>query len=276
MPVNSMLLDVKYSSKKMIDVITTMANNDMLKNLLSASGGEVLQVPGVQQKTEIEEMPEIVWEDFKLNYIDKPLDEKEEDDEEEDVIFEDDDENMRGLEMMMMGPMNAIQRVHNTPWGKFSPENPISPVNLYELKVAHLKGFKTTSIPNFEQLMRNVDGVALFAQLDPYFIVIAPAKLYAIQDVKSNVERAIYKALNIEIKNELPGLESYVAQAQALSNSKFLEEGIDNIVIVFPEPNVGIEVLESPSQKEIGEVDQLSKQLKELIIFKNGELYEQK
>lgn len=272
---NSMLLDVKYSSKKMIDVVTTMAGNNMMRDLLSANGGEILQVPGVQQKTEIEEMPEIVWEDFRLNYIDKPPEEKDEDDE-EDVIFEDDDENMRGLEMMMMGPMNTIQRVHNTPWGKFSPDNPISPVNLYELKVAHLKGFKTTSIPNFDQLMKNVDGVALFAQLDPYFIVIAPAKLYALQDVKSNVERAIYRALNIEIKNESPALESYVAQAQALSNSKFLEEGIDNIVIVFPEPNVGVEMLENPSPKEIGEVDQLSKQLKELIIFKNGELYEQK
>ena len=275
MPVNSMLLNIKYSSKKMIDVIATMASGDMLKNLLIAHGGELIQVPGTQQRAEIEEMPQIVWEDFKLNYIDRPSEEKEEDDE-EDIIFEDDDENMRGLEMMMMGPMNAMKQVHNTPWGRFAADNPISPVNLYELKVAHLKGFKVTSIPNFEQMMANIDGVALFSKLDPYFIVIAPAKLYSIQDVKSNVERAIYKALNIEIKNEQPTLESYVAQAQSISQSKFSEEGIQNIVMVFPEPNVAVDIIENPTEKDIKEVNQLSSQLKDLIIFKNGELYEQK
>lgn len=259
----------------MIDVITTMANENMLRDLLSAHGGQLLKVPGTQQKSEIEEMPQIVWEDFRLNYIEKSQDEKDEDDDDNDIIFDDDDENMRQFEMMF-GSMGPLKQIHNTPWGRFAADNPLSPVNLYELKVAHLKGFKTTSIANFDQLIKNVDGVALFAQLDPYFIVIATAKLYSIQDVKSSIERAIYKALDIEIKSESPNLESYVAQAQALSHSKFSEEGIQNIVMVFPEPHVGVEILENPSEKEINDVDQLSRQLKELIIFKNGELYEQK
>jgi hypothetical protein len=270
---SSLLLNVKYSSKKMIDVITTMSSNDMLKNLLTAHSGEIIQVPGTQQRSEIEDMPQIIWEDFKLNYIERVNDEKEDDDE-EDIIFEDDDENMRGLDMMF-GQMNQARQIHHTPWGRFLADNPLSPVNLYELKVAHLKGFKITSIPNFEKLMSEVDGVALFAKLDPYFIVMAPAKLYSVPEVKANIERAIYKALNIEIRNESPDLESYAAQAQAVSHSKFVDDGVENIVLVFPEPNVEVEIMENPTEKELNEVDKLSKQLKDLIVFKNGELYEQ-
>jgi hypothetical protein len=33
--------------------------------------------------------------------------------------------------------------------------------------------------------------------------------------------------------------------------------------------------MENPTEKELNEVDKLSKQLKDLIVFKNGELYEQ-
>lgn len=271
----SLLLSVKYSSKKMIDVITTMAGNDMLKNLLIAHNGEIIQVPGTQKRSEIEDMPQIIWEDFKLNYIERTNDEKEEDDDDEDIVFEDDDENMRGLDMMF-GQMNQARQIHHTPWGRFLAENPLSPVNLYELKVGHLKGFRITSIPNFEKIMSEVDGVALFAKLDPYFIVMAPAKLYSVVEVKANIERAIYKALNIEIKNEPPDLESYAAQAQAVSHSKFVDDGIQNIVLVFPEPNVEVEIIENPTEKDLNEVDKLSLQLKDLIVFKNGELYEQK
>ncbi len=220
----------------------------------------------------------IAFEHYRTNYVDidkeKSLYKDESIDEDDD---EDDDENDFSD---VIGSMPGIFRfgqekpTHYTPWGKFDADNPLSPVNLYELRAVHFKGFTTKSIPNFPSLMNTIEGVSIWGQIDPYFIVIAPAKLYDFSEVRANIEEAIYGALNIELKNdEVFDLDDYIMEVAGKSSTMF-SEGTENFALIFPDKDFSVEYIENPTQEKIVEICSLFNQINNLIVFKNGEVYE--
>ena len=217
----------------------------------------------------------IAWEHYKTNYLD--VDQSSKNDDSDDIEDLDDDDEDDGDNIISMLPnfikLNSDKPMHYTPWGKFDADNTLSPINLYDLRVMHFKGFTTRSIENFPKLINSIEGISIWGQIDPYFVVLAIAKMYDYETIKKNVEDAIYKALNIEIKDDNLPLHQYVLDAVAQSKALF-EDGIENFVIVFPEPNLATEVLKDIDEKKIGAVNKLMHQIENLIVFKNGEFYE--
>lgn len=231
----------------------------------------VSQYKEISKKTEVL----IAFEHYKINYIDKDKDKGlyEPDDNDDS-----DDEDSDDPELMGMIPqfvrIGQEKPVHYTPWGRFDTDNPLSPVNLYELRAMHFKGFTSKSIPNFSKLMSNIEGIAIWGQIDPYFIVIAPAKLYDFSIVRENIEAAIYGALNVSIKKEPKNIDQYIIEIAEKSGSMFENDGIENYAIIFPNKDFTVEWIENPTEKNEEDVCKLFSQIKDLIIFKNGEIYE--
>lgn len=220
----------------------------------------------------------IAFEHYRENYLEvekeknKSLYKKDDDDDDDD-----DDDEVSGFVDMMPSVMRfgaEKQQVHYTPWGRFDMDNPLSPVNLYDLRAVHFKGFTSRSIPNFSKLMGNIEGVAIWGQIDPYFIVIAPAKSYDFAVVRENIERAIYGALNIEIKTPTKTMEDYIVQVAEKSASMFVDDGIENFALIFPNEEFSVEYIENPTEENIKHICSLFDQIKDLIVFKNGEIYE--
>ena len=217
----------------------------------------------------------IGWEHYKTNYLD--IDNSNKNDDHDDIDHDDDDDDDDGDNIVGMFPnlirLNNEKQVHYTPWGKFDIDNPLSPINLYDIRVMHLRGFTTISIKNFPALINSIEGIAIWGQIDPYFVVIAMAKMYEFEDIKKRIEGAIYGALNIEIDDDDSELEEYILGAGEKSE-KLHDDGIDNFVVVFPEPNLVTEILENPDEKKVDEIHRLMDQIEDLVVFKNGEFYE--
>lgn len=223
----------------------------------------------------------IAFEHYKENYLEieksKSVFKKEDNDEDDE---DDDDEISNFVDMMpnMVRFGAEKQPVHYTPWGRFEVDNPLSPVNLYDLRAVHFKGFTSKSIPNFSKLMNNIEGIAIWGQIDPYFIVIAPAKSYDFSIVRENIERAIYGALNIEIKNNNSNsnkdIEEHIIKIAEKSASMFNDNGIENFALIFPDKDFTVEYIENPTEDNIKQICSLFNQVKNLIVFKNGEIYE--
>lgn len=210
----------------------------------------------------------IVWEHFKSNYINQK-DDEEEDDFEDEEVGEFDEESEGGLGNLlrvsrMLQPITMD--AHFTPWGAFHPSNPMSPVNMYDLYFAHFHGFTTFTVKNFKDLMNRIEGVAIWAQHDPYTVIIGPAKTYSASEVKSNVESVLMGALGVPMKKaNNKELEEMKAQS-----ADMFKNGMNNLYLLFP--NGSIDILENPSQADIKEAVELKTKIKDLILYMNGEI----
>jgi len=212
----------------------------------------------------------IGWENYKENYV-KVTD----DIDDMDDINEDEDEFIDTMPFKVFN-MNGMEHLeaHYTPWGKFEAENPLSPINFYELSLAHFTGFTVKSFSDFNNIMVNVDGLALYKIVDPYCVVIAPAKSYEVTDVKINFERAIYKALNLTIADSTnlpPEVDEGIFNAQQKSMD-LAEAGQENLTIVFTNPEFAVEVKEL-NEENLLAVNRLFLQVEDLYVFRNGEYY---
>lgn len=222
----------------------------------------------------------IAFEHYRENYLEvekeknRSLYKKDDDDDDDDDSDDDEIANFADIMPNVMRFGAEKQQVHYTPWGRFDIDNPLSPVNLYDLRAVHFKGFTSKSIPNFSKLMSNIEGVAIWGQIDPYFVVIAPAKSYDFAIVRENVERAIYGALNIEIKTPTKTIEDYIIQVAEKSASMFVDDGIENFALIFPNEDFSVEYIENPTEDNAKQICRLFDQIKDLIVFKNGEIYE--
>jgi hypothetical protein len=214
----------------------------------------------------------IGWEHYRTNYV------KEQHAAQPLVIDDDDDDGEEddgdiSIEDIFPGGISFRQRqipIHYTPWGKFDADNPISPVNLYDLYMVHFKGFTTDFIPNFKDLMSSIEGIAIWGQIDRYCLIVAPAKAYEIQEVKYNFNKAVYSALGMTIENGGFDMEDHIISVIERSEELF-KSGIDNFAVVFPEPNFGIEVFESPDEDKIKEIHDLMGRVKDLVVIHNGD-----
>ena len=213
----------------------------------------------------------IGWEHYRTNYV------KEQHPTPSPLIIDDDDDDEDdgdiSIEDMFPGGISFRQRqipTHYTPWGKFDADNPISPVNLYDLYMVHFKGFTTDFIPNFKDLMSSVEGVAIWGQIDRYCLIVAPAKAYEALEVRYNFDKAIYSALGMTIENGGFDMEDHIISVIERSEELF-ESGIDNFAVVFPEPNFGIEVFEAPDEEKIKEIHDLMGRVKDLVVIHNGD-----
>lgn len=260
--------------------------NDFIKST------EILQIEKDVLKVKIEELTKAIiieekpvftiskddivigWEHYRTNYIKEqhaniPLLSGPND----SIDDDDDDDGDISIEDMFSSGISFRQRqapVHYTPWGKFDADNPISPVNLYDLYMVHFKGFTTDFIPNFKDLMSSIEGIAIWGQIDRYCLIVAPAKAYEVLEVKYNFDKAIYSALGMTIENGGFDMEDHIISVIERSEELF-ESGIDNFAVVFPEPNFGIEVFEAPDEQKIKEIHDLMGRVKDLVVIHNGD-----
>lgn len=215
----------------------------------------------------------IAWEHYETNYLKKQsdinLDDIDDDDEENGDI---DIEDIIPHQFMKFG-MVGQKEVHYTPWGKFENENPLSPTKLYDLQIVHFKGFKISDISSsFKDFMSKIDGIAIWGQIDQYCIIVGPAKMYDFKQVKYNLESAIYEALSLEKENSIQDLDKIYDIVHQKSLDMF-NSGIENIIIIFPDTEHSIEIIENFTQEDIKSVDDLIERVTNLIVFINGENY---
>ena len=211
----------------------------------------------------------IAWKHYKTNYLTVENDSNLNDDDDDEIDDTDD-------EILMMPnflKLNQEPICHFTPWGKIEADNPLSPVHLYDLQVALFRGFSVKTIPNFKALIDEIEGIAMWAILDRYSIVIAPAQTYQSIEVKVNVERAIYQALGLTMGSSVIDEGEYILSIGEQSAELFAE-GTENLIVVFPEPNFAVEVIENPNEEDFKQADAMFDQVEDIIIFKNGEFYE--
>lgn len=280
---------ISYDCKHTLDSMYSFLVNGGLKIQLEDLGAENLILP--QEKKMIEntevQLPVnkinpknivIAWEHYETNYLKKQMNINNIIDDFENGDSDDDEEEDNGVDIenisgfMRFG--NIEKDSHYTPWGKFEDENPLSPVKLYDLQVVHLKGFKISDISSdFKKFMSNVEGVAIFGQIDQYCIIVGPAKMYDFKELKYNLESAIYKALLIE-KEDIPikDLDAIYSMVQHKS-SELYSNGIENIIIIFPDVDNSVEIIENFSKEDMKSVDDLIERVNNLIVFINGENY---
>lgn len=209
----------------------------------------------------------IIWEHFKSNYINQQS--IEDDDDELDEDFEPDEPeegepDFGNLIRLSKVFTNPEANAHYTPWGAFHPNNPLSPVNMYDLYFAHFHGFTTFSLKNFKDLMNRTEGVAIWAQHDPYCIIMGPAKTYSATEVKYNVTSVLLSALGVSVPNSNQENEAVKSKSELM-----YKNGISNIHIRFP--NGTIDVLENPTQIDMKDALELKTKIKDVAIFMNGE-----
>lgn len=148
-----------------------------------------------------EQIMSIAWEHLDSNY--QPL----EDDDSED--FEEEGELDEGLDQLIK-ISNLVRPAHYTPWGTFDPRDPFSPRNLYDLHIGHLKGFNVFTNPAFTSIMDSIDGLAIWSEIDPYRIIVAPAKRYDWSYVRGNIEKALIgRAILTEAEINLEKLKKF-------------------------------------------------------------------
>lgn len=205
--------------------------------------------------------PEIIWMDYRENYL---IDRMPSIDPNDDI--DDNDEEESFPKIFGIGAFNQNELVNITPWGKFTENDPMNPMNLYEdIQVLHLKGFDFSYFRGLENVMNSIDGVAKWSIIDRYSAIICVARHYNLTDVKKNVEETIYETLNYKKFNKFT---SVAADAQHISDN--MEE--DNFIVVFPDKTT--KVIKNPSEDDVKDVNKLYEDMPDCIIFKNGELYE--
>lgn len=274
-------LEFYFDKIETLNIINRANDKGEIKNILEKLGAkptselttaiinkEIATKPFILSKDSII----IGWEHYRTNYIkeQKPTIDLVEDHNDDN---EDDDNGDISIEDMFPGGIQFGQKqtpIHYTPWGKFDVDNPISPVNLYDLYMVHFKGFTTDFIPNFKDLMSSIEGVAIWGQIDRYCLIIAPAKAYEVLEVKYNFDKTIYSALGLTIENGGFDIEDHIISVIEKSEELF-KSGIDNFALVFPEPNFGIEVIESPDEEKIKEINDLMGRVKDLVVIHNGD-----
>lgn len=204
---------------------------------------------------------EIIWEHFQSNY-DGPKNNQ-------DMDFDDEDDNDMDIDGPMAMPIpvsflnqSMVDMIDYTPWGAFHKSNPLSPSNMYDLWLAHFRGFKAQSIPDFVGVMNNIDGVAVWAQHDPYCVIIGPGKAYDPNQVKRNVEDALLG----------PRIAPLITNLSELTLSTHTEKGVDVIGALYPDGTH--QIWENPSEDELKDILELPKLITELTLFKNGKPYE--
>jgi len=271
LPSNKKIFGITASSSAAVDtLIDQVLNGEFLKALNSLTPNYKPTTP------EIFDSIEISWANYKTNYLDTIVSKMDDDDIIDDNDDDDDEETGGPLMMFPPGAFRQENSHHYTPWGKFSDSNPLSPLNLYELNVVNFKGFNIHDIPDWQDIINSARGVAIFSMIDKYSILIATAKSYTFREVRLNVENAIYKALNISnTVNGSNGVEEYILEIQAESKKKF-ESGIDNFAIVFNNEEFSVDMIDHPSDKDESDINGLLTQLNDIVVFKNGEIYDGK
>jgi hypothetical protein len=275
LPPNETKFNIKFDQKETLDAMYNLMLSGVFDYMFQSVGASADISKTEKQKISNGEVY-IAWINYKENYIEVPEHNDFTDEDTPDSFDDDDDELGVGqIRFMNSGMFNFHnENIHYTPWGRYLANNPMSPINMYEqLWVAHFKGFTTKTIPNFDQIIAATEGVANFVKIDPYSIVIAVAKCYDFTDVQQNVERSLYEALGIEISNESKSMEDHLMGVREQSLSLF-NSGVENIALVFPEPNFSVEIVESPTEQNILDLKKLFGQIQNLIVFRNGELYE--
>jgi hypothetical protein len=228
--------------------------------------------------------PQIIWKHYKENFL--KVNESDllhiDDEESPSMIDDDDDDDNDGMPRLGFINMSNIMphsHMHQTPWGSFAVDNPLSPINMYDLQVANFKGFNTRSVTDFKSVMSSVDGIAAWATLDPYCIVIAPAMLYDTTEVKKSFEEAVYRALSIQKSTTTKTSFYEERKERALDAAKqsydlFHESGIDNITMILPDENATVDIIKNPTSVQILSVNKLIDQLSDLIVLRNGDFYD--
>lgn len=225
----------------------------------------------------------LIWENYRSNYI---KEEPEEEDDDDDIFndgegFEGDDEHdgskhPNGLNLYDIPKLFRVNQPipHYTPWGLFHSNNPLSPTNMYELWMVHFKGFSVFSFgksgtgSEFINLMNSIDGVAIWSQHDPYCIVIGPAKAYSIEEIRRNVEKALFGKLDPDLlKKEEPPKETNEAKSLLLFNN-----GVKNIIVEFP--NGLVDIIEDPSEEAVDEVNKALIGIAGVTAYLNGQKIE--
>lgn len=225
--------------------------------------------------------PQIIWKHYKENFLkvnESDILHIDDEDMPSNMLDDDDDDDgVPRLGFINMSNIMPQSHMHQTPWGSFAVDNPLSPINMYDLQVANFKGFNTRSIADFKSVMSRVDGIAAWATLDPYCIVIAPAMLYDTTEVKKSFEEAVYHALAIQKPTDTNVDEDRKARAidaAKQSYDLFYESGIDNITLILPDEKMTIDIIKSPTDLEVSSVNKLIDQLPDLIVLRNGDFYE--
>lgn len=226
--------------------------------------------------------PQIIWKHYKENFL--KVNESDilhiDDEDMPSNILDDDDDDMPKLGFINMSNIMPQSHMHQTPWGSFAVDNPLSPINMYDLQVANFKGFNTRSIADFKSVMSRIDGIAAWATLDPYCIVIAPAMLYDTTEVKKSFEEAVYHALAIQKpvsnadKQSLEDRKARAFDAVKQSYDLFHESGIDNITLILPDEKATVDIIKNPTDLELLSINKLIDQLPDLIVLRNGDFYE--
>ena len=212
----------------------------------------------------------IAWVHYKTNFL-KPseptnLFDDDDDDSDEDEEIGIEDIMPEGFVRFGQKPMDF------TPWGKFEKDNPMSPLELYDLQVVYFKGFSANSFKDFKALMNSVEGIGIWGQIDAYSIIVGPAKLYEFQEVRYNLEYAIHEALGIDPPNFVENLTSNLNTIRKKSLDLFTE-GTRNITIVFLDKNNEVELIENYMDEHIQSVDDLVSRVNNIIVFIDGEIY---
>jgi len=206
--------------------------------------------------------PEIIWMDYRENYIipDKISNSITDD------IGEDDEDEEGFPRIFNMGMFGGQELINITPWGRFTDNDPMNPMNLYDdIQVIHFKGFDFSAFRGLESAMNSIRGVAKWSIIDKYSAIICIAKHYNLTEVKKNVENVIYSSLNFKKFNTYDEL---AIEAQLMSEQS--EE--ENFVIVFP--NKTLKKISNPSDQDIKDVNDILINIPDCLIFKNGDLYE--
>lgn len=209
---------------------------------------------------EIDEDPQIVWMDYRENYV---LNKREFIGANDDDDDDDDDEVMtKFFPIGMMG--GDVHEV--TPWGKFLESDPMNPMHIYEdIKVMHFKGFSFEDLVRLELTMNAIRGIARWSIIDKYSAIICIAKLYSSAEVTQQVENVIFNNLNIK---KFSAFEESAITAQKESESF----KTDHILLVFP--NGERKLIESPVEQDFIDVDNVLNNIKNSIAFRGGEIYE--
>lgn len=211
---------------------------------------------------------QIIWMDYKENYFDDSRPNKLS---VEDILNDDDDDENGIFELpVKIFNMNeeARKNMHNTPWGQFAKDDMHSPLNMYDLQIAHLKGFNIEDVNNIEHILSNVNGVAKFHILDRYAIIIAPAKAYSTSEVKLNVQHALYHALGFD-EEVYAGIEE---DTWCKKSKELFDSGKENYILLLP--NGQAQIIYDMSSESEQKILSLIKTVENVIVVKNGEFYE--
>lgn len=214
----------------------------------------------------------VIWEAYSGNYdtVKHNIEESEISDEEEyDDDFAD-DMKVKGLIPIHIGGQQEIIPDF-TPWGKFDSSNPFSPTNLYDIQIAHFKGFSASDIPELKQILNGIHGVAMWSIIDKYRVAIAPAASYNTSEVKEKVQNAIYKYFNVQFGTK--DMEEYIKSLMDTSEREYLDTQKDNILIIFPQPNFSVENICEPTEEDYAEIKRLHSMVKGLLVIKNGKFF---